>query len=345
MSSKMKALVKEKCAPGATIKQVDIPKLGPHEVLVEVMATSICGTDLHIYNWNRWAASRIQPPVILGHEMSGNIVKVGSAVKSWHLGDYVSLECHFSCGICYQCRTGRANICRNCNILGVNLDGCFANYVRVPENNLWKNNSNLPPEIACLQDPIGNAVLATSSIEMRSNTVMVTGCGPIGLFTTGVCRVGGASKIYAVDYNEYRLQLARQMGAAYTINPLQLDPVREIWKDTGGEGVDAVMEMSGSEERLQDGLKAVKNGGIVSLLGIPKEKVSLDLADDVIFKGITLTGISGREIFNTWYITSALVSSLLDAGQVITHRLKLEEYEEAFSIMQSGKCGKIILYP
>ncbi|MEW5922252.1 MAG: L-threonine 3-dehydrogenase [Bacillota bacterium] len=345
MINKMKALVKDKAGPGAVIKLVAIPELGPHDVLVKVAAASICGTDLHIYRWDKWAASRMKPPVVLGHEMSGNIEKVGSAVKSWHEGDYVSLECHKTCGRCYQCRTGQAHICRDYTILGVDFDGCFAEYVRVPEANLWETDPKIPPEIACLQDPVGNAVLAAASVDVTGKTVMITGCGAIGLFAIGVARVLGAAKVYAVDINDYRLKIAKKMGSTRTINPLQQNPVQEVLLDTRGDGVDIVMEMSGNEQCLHYGLKAVKNGGRVALLGIPEEKICLDLANEVIFKGVTLAGVTGREIFATWHKTSALLNSILDIRHVITHKMKLEQFEDAFKLMQSGECGKIILYP
>ncbi|MDO9534496.1 MAG: L-threonine 3-dehydrogenase [Bacillota bacterium] len=345
MKRKMKALIKEKAGPGAAIIHMDIPEPGPHDVLIKVLAASICGTDLHIYNWDKWAASRIKPPVVIGHEMSGNIVKVGSGVKTWHEGDYVSLECHKTCGQCYQCRTGQAHICRDYSILGVDIDGCFAEYVRVPETNLWKNDRIIPPEIACLQDPVGNAVMAVASVDITGKTVMIAGCGSIGLFAVGVARVLGASKVYAVDINDYRLKIAQKMGSTSSINPLRQNLLEEVMLGTRGEGVDLVVEVSGNEQCLLDALKTLKHGGRIALLGIPQEKIYLDLANDVIFKGIILAGITGREIFSTWYKTSALLKSVLDISQVITHRMRLEQYEEAFRIMQLGECGKIILYP
>ena len=345
MKDKMKALVKEKAGPGAEIKYIDIPKLGPHDVLVKVLTTSICGTDLHIYNWDQWAASRLKPPVVIGHEMAGIIVKVGSAVRNWHKGNFVSLECHKTCGLCYQCRTGQGHICKDFAILGVDFNGCFAEFVRVPEANLWRNPRGLAPEAACLQDPVGNAVLAVTSSDIIGKTLLITGCGAIGLFAVGVARASGAQKIYAVDINDYRLEIAKQMGASLCLNPLRQNIVKKILLDTRGDGVDLVVEMSGNKQCLQDGLEVIKNGGQVALLGIPEEKVCLDLANKIIFKGVTLTGITGRKIFETWYKTSALLNGILDVSPVITHKMKLDQYEEAFDIMKSGQCGKIVLYP
>ncbi len=345
MKGKMKALVKEKAGPGAALIKADIPEPGPHDVLVKVLASSICGTDLHVYNWDRWAASRVKPPVIMGHEMAGEIVELGAAVKRCRTGDYVSVECHQTCGQCYQCRTGQAHICTRYSIIGLDTDGCFAEYVRVPEANLWPNDPLIPPETACLQDPIGNAVLAVLAENITGKTVLVTGCGSIGLFAVGIARAAGAAKIYAADIIDYRLNLARQMGAAATINPLRENVAAAVLEDTGGCGVDLFAEMSGHEQSIHDGLKAVKNGGRAALLGLPQDKVCLDLANEVIFKGITLAGITGREIYATWYKTAALLSGVLDVSPVITHRMNLEEFEEAFRIMNSGACGKIILFP
>lgn len=345
MAKQMQALVKEKAGPGASLRMANIPEPGTHEVLVKVLAASICGTDLHIYKWDKWAASRVKPPVIMGHEMSGNIVKVGPAVRNWQVGDYVSAECHKTCGRCFQCLTGRAHICRDYSILGVDFDGCFAEYILVPEKNLWRNLIHIRPEIACLQDPVGNAVLATASADITGKTVMVTGCGAIGLFAVGIAGALGAARVFAVDINSYRLSLAKQTGATTAVNPLNQDLVQTVLQETGGEGVDVVIEMSGNSERLQDGLKILKNGGRIALLGIPEEKICLDLANEIIFKGVTLLGITGREIFATWYKTSELLDSVLDIGHLITHKFKLEQFEDAFEIMQSGNCGKIILYP
>lgn len=345
MQGKMKALLKEKAGPGAAVRLIDIPELGPHDVLVKVAATSICGTDLHIYKWDKWAASRIKLPVVLGHEMAGYIVKTGAEVINRCVGDYVSLECHITCGQCYQCRTGQGHICKDHSILGVDFDGCFAEYVRVPAANLWKIECQISPEVACLQDPLGNAVLATASADILGKNVLVTGCGAIGLFAVGVARVLGAAKIYAVDINDYRLRIAGKMGATMVINPLCQNLEEVVMQDTGGEGVDLLVEMSGSEQCLLSGLKLIKNGGHVSLLGIPESEICLDLATDVIFKGVTLAGITGREIFATWYKTSALLSGILDVHHVITHKMKLTEFEDAFMLLKSGECGKIILYP
>jgi threonine 3-dehydrogenase len=345
LTKTMKALVKQKAGPGLTLQKMEVPEPGPRDVLVQVQAASICGTDFHIYNWDSWAASRVKPPLVVGHEMAGIVVKTGAQVVGWAEGDYVSLECHQSCGQCLQCRTGRAHICKMTMIQGVDTDGCFAEYVKIPCNNLWRNDPRLPPEIACLQDPVGNAVMAVTSGCIAGKTLLITGCGALGLLAVGVARALGASRVIALDINDYRLQIAQRLGATKTINPLRQGPLAEVLRATKGEGIDVLLEMSGAEECLHIGLKALKNGGRAALLGIPAESISLDLAEEVIFKGVTLAGITGREIFATWYRTDDLLINNLDISQVITHRMPMEAYEEAFAILESGRCGKIILFP
>lgn len=346
MNGKMKAIVKNEAGAGAVLKEVKIPEIGPHDVLVEAEAVSICGTDLHIYNWDNWSANRIKPPLIIGHEIAGKIVEVGGEVEDWKVGDYVSVECHKICGQCYQCRTGQSHLCRNYSILGVDFDGVFADYVKVPATNLWRNKESLPPEVASLQDPIGNAVLTTLSHDISTKTVIVMGCGAIGMFCVGIATAAGAEKIYAVDVNDYRLSIAEKMGAAVVINALRTDVVDAIMEDTGGEGVDILLEMSGNAGALKNGLKLVKNGGSVSLLSVYPEEVCIDLSNDVVFKGLTIKGITGRRMWDTWYKTAALLNSgSLDVSPIITHKLPMERFEEGFQAMNAGECGKVILYP
>lgn len=346
MKGKMKAIVKNEAGAGAVLKEVTIPEIGPHDVLVETRAVSICGTDLHIYNWDQWSAGRVKPPLIIGHEIAGKIVEVGGEVEDWKVGDYVSVECHRVCGHCYQCRTGQAHLCRNYTILGVDFDGVFADYVRVPAANLWRNKESLPPEVASLQDPIGNAVLTTLSHEVSTKTVVVMGCGAIGMFCVGIAAASGAEKIYAVDVNDYRLSIAKRMGATEIINVRYTDVVGAVMEDTGGEGVDILLELSGSAQALKNGLRLVKNGGAVSLLSVYPEEVSIDLSNDVVFKGLTIKGITGRRMWDTWYKTAALLNSgSLDVSPIITHKLPMDRFEEGFQAMKAGECGKVILYP
>jgi threonine 3-dehydrogenase len=344
MIGKMKAALKAEAAPGATIALVDIPQIGPRDVLVEVKAASICGTDVHIYAWDAWAQKRIQVPRIFGHEFAGEVVEVGSEVTSLARGDFVAAETHITCGECYQCRTGQGHVCRNVNIIGVDRDGAFAQYIAIPASVAWKTGKEIEHRIASIQEPLGNAVHTVYSGEITNQTVAVIGCGPIGLWAVGLCRLSGASTIFAVEPNRKRLDIAHEMGADILINPRETDPVAAILAATEGLGVDVVLEMSGSAVAIRQGFHALRNGGRVSMLGLPAQPVELDLANDVIFKGATVMGISGRCLFDTWYRTrSILEHGQIDLQRVITHTLPFEQLAEAMEIMQAGDCGKIIL--
>lgn len=344
MIGKMKAALKVEATPGATIALVDIPQIGPRDVLVEVKAASICGTDIHIYEWDAWAQSRIQVPRIFGHEFAGEVVEVGSEVTSLVPGDFVAAETHITCGECYQCRTGQGHICRNVKIIGVDRDGAFARYIAIPASVAWKTGKEIEHSVASIQEPFGNAVHTVYSGEITNQTVAVIGCGPIGLWAVGLCHLAGASTIFAIEPNNKRLDIARNMGATFTLNPRECDPVQAMMDVTEGLGVDVVLEMSGHPAAIRQGFRALRNGGRVSMLGIPSQNVELDLANDIIFKGATVMGISGRCLFDTWYRTrSILTSGQLDIKQVITHIMPFEQFNEAMEIMKSGDCGKIVL--
>jgi threonine 3-dehydrogenase len=313
-------------------------------VLVQVKAASICGTDMHIYEWDAWAQSRVRTPRIFGHEFAGEVVEVGDEVVELVPGDFVAAETHITCGRCYQCRTGQANVCRNVQILGVDRDGAFAEYIAIPESVAWKTGKEIDHSVASIQEPFGNAVHATFAGEIAQRTVAVYGCGPIGLWAVGLARVSGASTIFAIEPNSKRLDLALTMGATYTINPREVDPVQQILDVTDGLGVDVVLEMSGHPGAIRQGFKSLRNGGRVSLLGLPSGMVELDLANEVIFKGATVLGISGRRIFDTWYRTRRILESgELDLKQVITHTLPFDRIHDAMEIMKSGDCGKIVM--
>jgi threonine 3-dehydrogenase len=344
MQGKMKAVLKAEAAPGATVALVDIPQVGSREVLVQVKAASICGTDMHIYDWDAWAQSRMTIPRIFGHEFAGEIVEVGKEVTELALGDFVAAETHITCGHCYQCRTGQAHVCRNVKILGVDRDGAFAEYIAIPESVAWKTGKEIDHTVASIQEPFGNAVHATFAGEIADMTVAVIGCGPIGLWAVGLAHISGASDIFAIEPNQKRLDIAQKMGANHVINPREVDPVQYMLDATGGLGVDVVLEMSGNPAAIRQGFKILRNGGRVSLLGIPSKMVELDLANDIIFKGATVLGISGRLIFDTWYRTRRILESgQLDLKQVITHTLPFDQIHEAMEIMKTGDCGKIIL--
>ena len=342
----MQAVVKREPGWGAELVSTPIPKVGPGQILVRVLATSICGSDHHIYIWNDWAKGRIKPPLTLGHEFAGEVVEVGEGVTQVSQGDRVSAETHVVCGYCSQCRTGHAHTCYNTKILGVDMDGAFAEYVALPAENAWVNPPELPVEIASVQEPFGNAVHTVLSGPVAGSSLVVLGCGPIGLFAVGIARACGAARVYAVDTNDYRLELAEAMGADLCLRADQVDPVRSIWEDNAGQGVDVALEMSGAVVAVQQSIEVVKPGGRVSLLGIPAEPVALDLAEGVVMKGITLQGIAGRRMYETWYQTRALLSSgRVDIEPVITHRLPLSEFEKGMELMGSGQCGKVILTP
>ncbi len=344
MQGKMKAALKAEAVPGAKIALVDIPQIGSRDVLVKVKAASICGTDMHIYDWDAWAQSRMTVPRIFGHEFAGEVVEVGEEVTSLVPGDFVAAETHITCGQCYQCRTGQAHVCRNVQILGVDRDGAFAEYIAIPEKVAWKTGKEIDHKVASIQEPFGNAVHATFAGEITNKTVAVYGCGPIGLWAVGLCRISGSSTIFAIEPNHKRLDIATTMGADYVINPTAVDPVEKILDVTEGLGVDVVLEMSGHPQAIRQSFKSLRFGGRVSLLGIPSRMVELDLANDIIFKGATVYGISGRLIFDTWYRTRRILEAgQLDLEQVITHTMPFDQIHEAMEIMKTGDCGKIVL--
>lgn len=344
----MKALVKAKPEPGLTLTDWPDPQPGPAEVVVQVRATSLCGTDAHIYNWNEWASSRIQPPRVIGHEMCGEVVRVGQGVSTVKVGDFVAAESHLTCGTCFQCRTGQAHVCKNYRILGVDLDGSYAQAVALPERVLWKTNSGIPPELACIQEPLGNAVDAVLAEDIAGQTILITGCGPTGLFAVAIARLAGASQIIVTDISDYRLNLATQLGANHVLNAktmLSEAMEQSVLDLTGGEGVDAALEMSGNPSALHLSFRAVKNGGRVTLFGIPTGQVSFDLPNEIIFKGVRVYGITGRRLFGTWYKLAGLFKAGLNIRPVVTHTLPMSDFAKGFELINSGKCGKVVLFP
>jgi threonine 3-dehydrogenase len=341
----MAALAKTRAAAGAELIEAPLPSVPPHHVLLKVTATAICGTDLHIYNWDSWAQGRIKVPRVFGHEFCGEVVEVGEDVTLAGLGDFVSGETHVTCGRCYYCRSGLGHICREVEILGVDRDGCFAEYVALPEQNAWKMERSIPVEIAAIQDPFGNAIHTALAQELIGNSVEVIGCGPIGLCAIAIARKAGAAKIYAADLNEFRLGLARKLGADVTINSGKERIDEVILRETQGFGVDVMLEMSGHAEAIRQGFAALRKGGEAALLGIPSQPMELDVANALVFKGATVRGINGRRMFQTWYKAMDLLAAGLDLSPVITSRFPLEEFEQAFALARSGEVGKIILYP
>src|SRR5512135_1398796 len=346
MAETMLAVVKPEPKPGAEVRDVAIPKIGLTDVLVKVKVASICGTDLHIYDWDRWAQNRIHPPLIPGHEFCGEVVAYGDEVTSVKEGDFVSAEMHVACGKCLQCRTGEAHICQNVKIIGVDADGAFAEYVCIPESNIWKLDPGIPQEYASILDPLGNAVHTVLAGDIAGKTVAITGCGPIGLFAIAVARACGAAKVFAIEVNEYRRKVAKQMKADFVLDPSTQD-VRQIVRDeTGGVGVDVLCEMAGHPDAIRTGFDIVRRGGRVSLLGLTSKPISLNFSEDIIFKGLTIQGINGRRMYQTWYqMTALLKAGKLDLHPVITDRMAMKDFAKGMDRLKTGEASKILLYP
>ncbi len=338
----MRALVKPGPGPGLVLTTVPVPAPQAGEVLVRVAAGGICGTDLHIYRWNEWAASRVRPPRVVGHEFCGTVVAVAPGVSEVRVGDFVAGEGHVACGRCPACRRGDAHICDRLEIIGIDRDGAFADYVVLPARNAWRlDPASVPVEVAAVMDPLGNAVHAALATDPAGRRVAVIGCGPIGLMAIAVLRASGAAFVAASDVQRERRALALRAGADLVLDAAEDVPAR-LREATGGEGVDVVLEMSGHPDGIRDGLRALRSGGWMSLLGLPARPVEIDLTNDVIFKGVRLQGIFGRRLWETWEQVSALLRRGLDIRPLVTHRFPLEAYHEAFSLLEAGAAGKVV---
>jgi threonine 3-dehydrogenase len=344
MASLMKALVKASPAPGFRLAEVSVPEIGPTDVLIRVEKAGLCGTDHHIYAWDAWAQHRIKPPIVVGHEFMGTVAAVGEAVRAVRIGDRVSAEGHIADLTCLLCRTGNAHICERVQIIGVDRDGAFAEYVAIPEYNVWKLDPAIADEVAAIFDPLGNAVHTVMAAGVSVKSVAITGVGSIGLMAIPVARAAGATSVYAIDVNPAKLEIAKKLGADATFAATQEGLVEEIKERTRGDGVDVLLEMSGSGAAIDLGLQLVRNGGTAALLGIPADNVNLNLAERIIFKGLTVLGINGRRMFETWFQTEALVKSgRVDPRAIITHVLPYTEFERAFELMSKGEAAKIVL--
>ncbi len=345
---KMKAIVKARPGPGLELVEVEVPRPGPADVLIRVTATSICGTDVHIYRWDPWSQHRIKPPLILGHEFAGEIVEVGREVAHLRPGLPVSAEGHIVDHTCAACRAGEYHLCENVQVIGIDRAGSFAEYLVVPAENVWVNPPEIPPEIAALQDPFGNAVHTAYAFDLAEKHVLVTGCGPIGLMTIPLARVNGARQVIATDVNPGRLELARRMGADVALNPAEEDVVTAVRDLTGG-GADVLLEMSGAPAGIRQGLEALRPGGQVAALGLTGRPFELDWSDLVVTKGVTVKGIYGRRIWATWHrMRGLLTSGAVDLRPIITHRFSLDEFERAFArLMNPGDevVAKIVMIP
>ncbi|MGI8871485.1 MAG: L-threonine 3-dehydrogenase [Candidatus Limnocylindria bacterium] len=341
----MRALAKTRPGPGAELIERKVPAPGVGEVLLHMEAASICGTDYHLYAWDPWAREVVKPPVILGHELAGRVVGIGSGVTRVREGDLVGVESHLVDWSCAQCRAGNEHLCRNLRIIGAHVDGGFAEYVVIPETNAIESNG-LDPAVVALQEPMGNAVHAAFVEPIEFRTVLVTGCGPIGLCAVGIARAADAALVIATDTEPYRLELAGRMGADLVLDATDPETPRRIADATGGDGVEVVLEMSGAGAALNQALGVVTRGGRISLLGIFSEPVRVDLSDLVIQKGVRLYGIYGRRIYDTWERTQALLrSGALDVTPILTHRFDLAEWERGFDLIASRHAGKVVLLP
>jgi threonine 3-dehydrogenase len=340
----MQALSKTRAAPGFELGDVPVPGIGPSEVLIAVKRAGICGTDRHIYMWDAWAERRVKPPLVVGHEFMGTVAAVGDAVRGFTPGDRVSAEGHISCGMCLLCRTGEAHICEQVKIIGVDTNGAFAAYIVMPSVNVWRLDPAIPDDFAAVFDPLGNAVHTVMAAGVSARSVVIMGVGSIGLMAIPVARAAGASAVYAIDVNPTKLALAERVGADAVFDGRDPNVREEIARRTNGIGADVLLEMSGSGSAIDLGLHLLRNGGRAALLGIPSDEVKIDLAERIIFKGLTVLGINGRKMFETWYQTEALVKSgRVDLGPIITHVLPLAAYGEAFDLMASGRAAKIVL--
>jgi threonine 3-dehydrogenase len=341
----MRALAKTQQARGAELVDRPIPRPGQGEVLLRVEAASICGTDYHLYEWDDWAAENLVPPRILGHELAGIVLATGASVTRVKEGDLVGVESHLFDWTCAQCKRGDMHLCRNLRVIGVHVDGGFAEQVVIPEANAIASNG-LDPAVVALQEPMGNAVHAAFAEPVEGRSVLVTGCGPIGLCAVGIAKAAGASLVIATDTEPYRLEIARAMGADLVLDASDSMTEERIGQATGGDGVDVVLEMSGAAPALGQALRVVTRGGSISLLGIFAEPPAVDLSELVIMKGLRLHGIYGRRIYDTWERTQALLrSGSLDVSPIITHQLDLANWREAFALIESRHAGKVVLTP
>jgi threonine 3-dehydrogenase len=341
----MRALAKTRPEPGAELVERPVPTPADGQVLLRVEAASICGTDYHLYQWDRWAQDVMTPPTVLGHELAGTVVDAGRGVTRVREGDLVGVESHLVDWTCAVCRRGDPHLCRNLRVIGAHVDGGFAEYVVIPESNAIESNG-LEPGVVALQEPMGNAVHAAFVEPIEGRSVLVTGCGPIGLCAVAIARAAGAAVVIATDTEPYRLELARTMGAHHALDAAAPETLRQISDATGGDGVDVVLEMSGAAAALDQALSAISRGGRISLLGIFPEPVRIDLSERVIQQGLRLYGIYGRRMYDTWERTQSLLrSGALDVSPILTHRLDLADWERAFELIASRHAGKVVLKP
>jgi threonine 3-dehydrogenase len=341
----MLAIRKLKNEPGLWLqKDTPVPRIGPRDVLIAVTHAGICGTDRHIYEWDAWSKSRVVVGITTGHELVGRVAAVGEAVTRTTIGQRVSAEGHIGCGVCQPCRTGNAHICEKVDILGIDTDGCFAEFVKVPEENVWPVHPDIPDQIAAIFDPLGNAMHTVMAAGVSGRSVLITGVGIIGLMAVTIARAAGAGKILVADVSPRRLELAKSLGAEVAFDSRNDNWSRQARELTHDQGPEVFLEMSGNPKAIRQGFAALRNGGTAALLGLPSEPVTLDLPNDIIFKGATVLGINGRKMFETWYqVENFLLSGRLQLDSIITHRLPLVEFERGLKMMQAGEAIKVVL--
>ncbi len=338
----MKALVKSRRDVGIWMEEQPVPEIGPNDLLIEITKTAICGTDIHIYNWDEWSQKTIPVPMTVGHEFVGRVAKVGTHVGGFAVGDRVSGEGHITCGYCRNCRAGKRHLCRNTVGVGVNRPGAFAQFLAIPAVYSFKLPDSIPDEIASFLDPLGNATHTALSFDLVGEDVLITGAGPIGIMAVAIARHVGARHVVITDVNPYRLELARKMGASRAVD-VREESLRDVQKQLGmTEGFDVGLEMSGNGAAFRDMIANMNNGGRIAMLGIPPSEVAIDW-NQVIFKGLVLKGIYGREMFETWYKMVSMLQSGLDVSPILTHRLPIDRFQEGFDIMRSGQSGKVVL--
>ncbi|MDO6670943.1 L-threonine 3-dehydrogenase [Cobetia amphilecti] len=338
----MKALAKLKAEPGIWMTETAVPEIGHNDVLIKIRKTAICGTDMHIHQWDEWSQATVPVPMVTGHEYAGEIVALGSEVRGYEIGDRVSGEGHITCGHCRNCRAGRRHLCRNTEGVGVNRPGAFAEYLALPAYNLFKLPDEISDDLAAIFDPFGNAVHTALAFDVVGEDVLITGAGPIGIMAAAVIRHIGARHVVITDVNDYRLALAERMGATRTVN-VSRESLKEVMAELDmHEGFDVVLEMSGVPSAVEQMLDVINHGGKIAMLGIPPGEMAIDWTK-VIFKGLTIKGIYGREMFETWYKMASLIQSGLDLSPIITHRLGVADFQQGFEIMGSGQSGKVVL--
>ncbi len=347
MMDTMKVVIKEKAGPGLKLSEKPVPVLEKDDwVKIKILAASVCGTDMHIDEWDEWSQQRVKPGTTVGHELAGEIVEIGKNVKNLKVGDIVACETHIVCEVCDLCLTGNAHVCKETEIIGVHVDGAFAEYICMPESNCRPQPKDIEPKYLSVLEPFGNAVHTVTRFEVKDQIVAVVGCGPIGLMAVNLAKVLGAKKVIAVEIDEYRINMAKELGADVCINPIEEDVVARMMEESNQKGIDVICEFSGNAGAMETMFKYVGLNGKISILGIPRRDLTIDFANDIVFKGVTIYGVVGRKMYETWDKAAEIVKTgKVDFEKIVTNTFPLENFQDAIDLMKSGKCGKIVLIP